>query len=197
MDGETRALESILRELDDGLRELYGERHRGLVLYGSHARGEAYDCSDVDLLLLLEGEVGVSREIRRSSGLVAALSLEAGRVLSLIPENMRITGLLPILAWSTPAEKVTSSHLPDERAFETPRPTPRQSAALIRSRRGLAGGRPRRLRCLPRLLWLFPCGLRQAADYSAVPCAVRQEDAEHTIREGKAFLAAAREHLDR
>ncbi len=74
MDGKTRALEGLRQKLDDGLRELYGERHRGLVLYGSHARGEAYDASDVDLLLLLAGEVGEDTEIRRSSGLVATLS---------------------------------------------------------------------------------------------------------------------------
>jgi uncharacterized protein len=40
-------------------------------------------------------------------------------------------------------------------------------------------------------------GLRQAADYSATPDTVSEEDAEHTIRVGKAFLAAARDHLDR
>jgi predicted nucleotidyltransferase len=88
MDGETRTLEDVIRELDSGLRELYGERHRGLVLYGSHARGEADEGSDVDLLLLLEGQVQVGREIRRSSDLVASLSLESGRVLSLIPVSV-------------------------------------------------------------------------------------------------------------
>lgn len=94
MDDDTRTLESVLRELDGGLRELYGERYRGLVLYGSHARGEADEGSDVDLLLLLEGEVGVSREIRRSSRLVSSLSLESGRVLSLVPvsvENYKVS----------------------------------------------------------------------------------------------------------
>jgi uncharacterized protein (UPF0332 family) len=40
-------------------------------------------------------------------------------------------------------------------------------------------------------------GLRQAADYSASPETVSEEDAEHTIREGKEFLAAAREYLER
>lgn len=40
-------------------------------------------------------------------------------------------------------------------------------------------------------------GLRQAADYSAAPETVSEEDAEHTIREGKEFLAAAHEHLNR
>jgi predicted nucleotidyltransferase len=88
MSGETRTLEDVIRELDSGLRELYGERHRGLVLYGSHARGEADEGSDVDLLLLLEGQVQVGREIRRSSDLVASLSLESSRVLSLIPVSV-------------------------------------------------------------------------------------------------------------
>lgn len=40
-------------------------------------------------------------------------------------------------------------------------------------------------------------GLRQAADYSATPDTVSEEDAEHTIREGKAFLAVARDRLNR
>jgi uncharacterized protein (UPF0332 family) len=39
--------------------------------------------------------------------------------------------------------------------------------------------------------------LRQAADYSAASEAVSEEDADHTIREGKAFLAAAHEYLER
>ena len=88
MDGETRTLEDVIRELDGGLRKLYGERHQGLVLYGSYARGEADEGSDVDLLLLLEGQVQAGREIRRSSDLVAALSLESGRVLSVIPVSV-------------------------------------------------------------------------------------------------------------
>ncbi len=40
-------------------------------------------------------------------------------------------------------------------------------------------------------------GLRQAADYSAAPGTVSEEDARHTIREGKVFLSTARDHLDR
>ena len=40
-------------------------------------------------------------------------------------------------------------------------------------------------------------GLRQAADYSVTPETVSKEDAEHTIKEGKQFLAAAREYIER
>lgn len=88
MDIETRTLEDVLGDLDRGLRDLYGRRYRGLVLYGSHARGEADEGSDVDLLLLLESPVQVSKEIRRSSGLVASLALQAGLVLSLVPVSV-------------------------------------------------------------------------------------------------------------
>lgn len=88
MEGGARKLEAVIRELNGGLRELYGDRYRGLVLYGSHARGQADEGSDVDLLLLLDGHVQIGTEIRRSSDLVASLSLESGLVLSLIPVNI-------------------------------------------------------------------------------------------------------------
>ncbi len=92
MDSGTRTLEEVLRDLDGGLQDLYGERYGGLVLYGSRARGEANEGSDVDLLLLLEGPVEVGREIRRSSGVVASLALEAGLVLSLVPVSIEDYG---------------------------------------------------------------------------------------------------------
>lgn len=88
MDSGTRTLDDVLRDLDGGLRDLYGVRYRGLVLYGSRARGEADEDSDVDLLLLVEGPVEVGKEIRRSSALVASLALEAGLVLSLVPVSV-------------------------------------------------------------------------------------------------------------
>jgi uncharacterized protein len=88
MDSGTRTLNNVFRDLDGGLRDLYGGRYRGLVLYGSHARGEADEGSDVDLLLLLEGPVQVSKEIRRSSGLVASLALDTGLMLSLVPVSV-------------------------------------------------------------------------------------------------------------
>lgn len=79
------ALESTLRELEDELRKLYGDRYAGLLLYGSHARGESDEGSDVDVLLLLYGRVQTGREIRRSSEVVARISLDSDRTLSVIP----------------------------------------------------------------------------------------------------------------
>jgi predicted nucleotidyltransferase len=57
------ALQEAVRKLEAGLRELYGERFHGLLLYGSYARGDAREGSDVDLLLLLKGPVNPFREV--------------------------------------------------------------------------------------------------------------------------------------
>ncbi len=81
-------LKMLLDRLVTELNELYGERYQGLVLYGSYARGEADEGSDVDLLLLLEGPVEVGREIRRASAVVSRLSLQADRTLSVIPVSV-------------------------------------------------------------------------------------------------------------
>jgi predicted nucleotidyltransferase len=89
MDDLAHTPEATLQELASGLRELYGNRYRGLVLYGSYARGEADEGSDVDLLLLLTGPVKAGKEIRRASALVSRLSLDSDHVLSVIPVDAR------------------------------------------------------------------------------------------------------------
>lgn len=82
-------LKDLLGSLDRGLRSLYGEeRYGGLVLYGSYARGEAHEGSDVDLLLLLKGEVNTTREIVRSGDVEWPLALESGYLLALLPVSV-------------------------------------------------------------------------------------------------------------
>ena len=88
MDGNglsAEKLSELLDQLARGLKNLYGERYRGLVLYGSYARGEADEGSDVDVLLLLDGEVQTGREIVRVGPVVSAISLEAGYTFSVFP----------------------------------------------------------------------------------------------------------------
>lgn len=82
-------LKDLLGSLDRGLRGLYGEeRYGGLVLYGSYARGEAHEGSDVDLILLLDGEVNKTREIVRSEDIAWPLALESGYLLALLPVSV-------------------------------------------------------------------------------------------------------------
>jgi len=78
-------LDNILSEFKKGLVERYGERLARLVCYGSVARGEAGPESDIDLALVLEGEVRPSREIDALVDLLADFNLRYGVLISILP----------------------------------------------------------------------------------------------------------------
>ena len=80
-----KLLAGLLKGLSGGLKALYGERYRGLMLGGSYARGGTDEGSHVDLLLLLDGAVDATREIIRAEDMAWPLSLESGYTVSLLP----------------------------------------------------------------------------------------------------------------
>jgi predicted nucleotidyltransferase len=77
-------LRRILSEVRETLEALYGERLKGLYLFGSYARGEAEAESDIDVAVLLEGPVEPYVEIERTGEAIAALSLANDTVISLM-----------------------------------------------------------------------------------------------------------------
>ena len=78
------SLSSVLCEFRGRLQLLYGERLAKVVLFGSQARGEASPESDVDLMIVLKGEVSPSQEIARTIDDVAGISLANDLVLSCV-----------------------------------------------------------------------------------------------------------------
>lgn len=66
----------LLLRIKERLQELYGARFRGLVLYGSVARGDVGEDSDLDLLCLLEGPVETIRETLCVIGELYPLQME-------------------------------------------------------------------------------------------------------------------------
>ena len=56
------SIQPTLHELKLGLKELYGDRLVRLILFGSHARGEANTDSDIDLLIVLKSNISQFQE---------------------------------------------------------------------------------------------------------------------------------------
>ena len=74
-----------LTELKEGLIALYGERLKGIYLFGSYSRGDFTEGSDVDIAVLLSGEVKVGEEIDRIGIIASDISLRYGITLSILP----------------------------------------------------------------------------------------------------------------
>lgn len=85
----TRAdIEPLLQELHATLEALYGERLAKLVLYGSFARGEAWAGSDIDIMVVLRGEVDNWKEIKRMSEVTYAIALKHEELIAKLPVSL-------------------------------------------------------------------------------------------------------------
>jgi uncharacterized protein len=78
----------LLQRIKSLLAAEYGERLKGVVLYGSEARGEAGPESDVDVLVLLEGPVRVWFDVRTIVRVLYDLVLETGRPIDALPADV-------------------------------------------------------------------------------------------------------------
>lgn len=47
-------IKRLLRELKEGLLSIYGEQLKAVYLYGSYARGDYEEGSDLDMLVVLK-----------------------------------------------------------------------------------------------------------------------------------------------
>ena len=74
--------QQIVQQLKDSLAVFYGARLRRVIVYGSQARGDADQDSDIDVLVLLSGPVQPAAEIARTGEIVADLSLRTNTVIS-------------------------------------------------------------------------------------------------------------------
>ncbi len=69
-------LPDILQELRSYLQNIYGDHLNDLILFGSQARGEAEPDSDIDLLIILKGEVDPWTENQRTSQRISQICLD-------------------------------------------------------------------------------------------------------------------------
>lgn len=79
------AVADIIQRCRKSLEDYYGPQLRGVILYGSMARGEAGPSSDIDLLVLLDPSFDYFAELRRIVELLYPIQVESDRLISAQP----------------------------------------------------------------------------------------------------------------
>ena len=69
-------IKEIAQEYREGLKTLLGENILQVIIYGSQARGDAVEGSDIDLLCIIRSPFDYSEMIRKTSELTSSLSLK-------------------------------------------------------------------------------------------------------------------------
>jgi predicted nucleotidyltransferase len=93
-------IEPILKEFKQKIGDLYGQRLKKIVLYGSYARGEGNDeYSDIDLAVVLDGDINPCKEIDRMIDIITDINLDYDVLLSVYPvsENDYLSVKSPLL----------------------------------------------------------------------------------------------------
>ena len=85
MNKKIKDIKPILEEVEEKLKELYGERLKGIILYGSYARGEANEGSDIDLIILLEDMEDILKEWEKYFPIIYEIAFRNDVVISIVP----------------------------------------------------------------------------------------------------------------
>jgi predicted nucleotidyltransferase len=75
----------LLTVVKEYLVKTYGDKLDAIILYGSFARNDATEDSDIDIAIVLKGEVDPFGEIHRTTDLFYPLELEYGELISVNP----------------------------------------------------------------------------------------------------------------
>jgi predicted nucleotidyltransferase len=81
--------QTVLKKCKAALRNHYGPRFGGLVLFGSAARGQATADSDLDLLVLVAEPFDYFRELREIIDLLYPIQLDCVQLISAKPASVR------------------------------------------------------------------------------------------------------------
>ena len=80
--------DALLADIKRRLQAVHGDRLRGVVLYGSEARGQARPDSDVDVLVLLADPIHYGRDLETNLDALYPLAVDLGRRISAKPVSV-------------------------------------------------------------------------------------------------------------
>jgi predicted nucleotidyltransferase len=84
MNNLTEKEKQVVKELVDELKKLYGDNLSCVILYGSKARGDATEDSDIDILVVLKNIQNFSLERKKVKEISWRLSYKYDLLLSII-----------------------------------------------------------------------------------------------------------------
>jgi len=72
---------ALLQEIKDRLAKTYGPHFRGVVLYGSVARGDDLPDSDIDIMVLLDHPARTWQDVHAACEALMSLMLTMGKII--------------------------------------------------------------------------------------------------------------------
>lgn len=96
---DTIDIGEVLKEVKEILKEIFGNRLKRIILFGSHARGEAVEGSDIDLMILLKDMTDPIAELEKCFEEIHQLDYSYDILISIIPidTDQYETRRLPII----------------------------------------------------------------------------------------------------
>jgi uncharacterized protein len=77
---------NMVSQFKTAISQLYGGRLSKLIMFGSYARGEENQDSDIDFLVVLKDkQISALTEIERINDSIYGLMLEHGKIISFVP----------------------------------------------------------------------------------------------------------------
>lgn len=80
-------IRQITAEFKEKLSQIYQNKLSAVILFGSQARGDAEEFSDIDILVVLKNEVDFFEELKKCSDIIYELSLKFDTVVSCLFEQ--------------------------------------------------------------------------------------------------------------
>jgi len=77
-------IQNIINKFKNKIMPIYENQLSCMILFGSQARGDFEEGSDIDIMVVLKGEISPAAEINKCSDIISELSLEFDTVISCV-----------------------------------------------------------------------------------------------------------------